>query len=123
MKPTIRDHELWTQCRYKAPDTEVLREPGRRDDPKHFVARVWHMGWGKHKEALRTRPATSVRKGRNLDTGGMQIHMVGGEDVRVTPDNGSAERVYMPTALAHFWATHRAMWATHINMVSPGNGH
>ena len=72
------------------------------------------MRWGKCHEALLTRPATSVREGMNLDTGGMRMHMVGGEDVRLTPDGSSGERVYMPTALAHFRAAHRAMWATHI---------
>ena len=50
--------------------------------------------------------ATSVREG-------MRIHLVGGEDVRLAPTGGAGERVYMSATLAHFWAAHRAMWATH----------
>ena len=47
VKRAVSDHKLWTHCRYKAADTEVLQEPGRRDDPKQFVARMRHMRWGK----------------------------------------------------------------------------
>ena len=112
MKPAGSDHKLWTHCRFQAPDIEVLREPGQRDDPKQFVLRVRHMRWGKCQEALLTRPATAVREGLTLDTGAMRIHPVGGEDVRLALTGGAGERVYMPTTLAHFWAPHRAMWAT-----------
>ena len=61
------------------------------------------------------RPATCVREGLSLDTGGMRIHLVLSEDVRLTPGSTSGEGVYMPTTLAHLWAAHRAMWATHVS--------
>ena len=44
----------------------------------------------------------------------MRIHLVGGEDARLTPTGGSGERVYMPTTLAHFCVAHGAMWVAHV---------
>ena len=124
VKLAVSDHKLWTHCRYKAPDTEVRRGPRQRDDHKQFVAKVGEMRWGKRQEALLKGLATSVREGLTLDTSGMWIHLVGGEDVRLAPAGRTEERVYMPTTLAHFGAAHRAVWATqsrpHQRLVAAG---
>ena len=102
VKPAVSDHKLWTYLRYKAPGTEVQRKSGRRDDPKQFVARMCYMRWGKCQDTLPTHPATSVREGMILDTGGLRIYVVGCEDVRLAPTVRAEEGVYMPTTPAHF---------------------
>ena len=72
------------------------------------------MRWSKRQKEILARPATAVSEGLSLDTIGLQLHMIGGEDVRLTPGGDPQERVYMPTTLSRFWTDSRALWRTQI---------